>query len=98
MATDNHWVRQAVYYRNEFAQSAGQLVGMVTGLVADRQVEGRVSRGPLLSVRAGACGHTPPVLGRGDGGQLARDRLRPRGAPGLLGALPVATPRDREGG
>ena len=35
MAT-NHWLRQSIYYRNEFKQSAGQLIGLVTGLIADR--------------------------------------------------------------
>jgi NAD-dependent DNA ligase len=36
MSTEqNPWLRQAVYYRNEFKQSAGQLIGIATGLIAD---------------------------------------------------------------
>jgi NAD-dependent DNA ligase len=33
MADD--WARQALYYRNEFRQAGGLLIGLVTGLVAD---------------------------------------------------------------
>jgi hypothetical protein len=36
--TTNHWIRQPIYYKNEFKQSAGQLVGLVTGLIADRDL------------------------------------------------------------
>jgi NAD-dependent DNA ligase len=33
--SDDTWAQQAVRYRNEFRQSAGLLVGIVTGLIAD---------------------------------------------------------------
>jgi NAD-dependent DNA ligase len=32
---DEHWTRQAALYRNEFQQSLGQLIGIITGLIAD---------------------------------------------------------------
>lgn len=31
-----HFARQAAFYRNEFKQSLGQLIGLVTGLLGDR--------------------------------------------------------------
>jgi NAD-dependent DNA ligase len=33
--SDDTWARQALRYRNEFKQSAGLLVGIITGLIAD---------------------------------------------------------------
>jgi hypothetical protein len=32
----NEWARQAVYHKNEFKQSAGQLIGIAAGLIADK--------------------------------------------------------------
>lgn len=35
----NDWARQAAHYRNEFRRSAGQLVGIAMGLLADSRLD-----------------------------------------------------------
>ncbi|MFB3853564.1 MAG: BRCT domain-containing protein [Vicinamibacterales bacterium] len=35
----NDWARQAAYHRNEFRRSAGQLVGIALGLMADSRLD-----------------------------------------------------------
>jgi NAD-dependent DNA ligase len=37
--SNNPWARQAVLHKNEFSQSAGQLVGIVTGLIANAHLD-----------------------------------------------------------